>query len=217
MLIFWLRVVVLNFFLFFTSNNVLVTLERLLLLLLKCNPASFVFSDLWIWYLTEAFRSKFLDYIFWFSKKFYIIYYVSQIFSYWCTCFFHCIAPVFSTRSFSLLFSDSESLLLMAKLTFEFLVVSTSRPICSSKSEQPNKDSSSSAGGWLSPTFLTTFLFTLKFVKVYNFFSISSLILFMFLAWLFVRTSARFVMMFVSLFYCKFSRVFIKHALIVLP
>ena len=140
----------------------------------------------------------------------YIIYYVSQIFSYW-------TAPVFSTRSFSLLSSDSESLLLMAKLTIGLLVVSTSWPICSSKSEQPHKDSSSSARGWLSPTCLTAFLFTLKFVKVSNFFSISSLILFMLLAWLFVRTSARFPMMFVSLFYCKFSRIFIKHALIVLP
>ena len=124
----------------------------------------------------------------------YIIYYVSQIFSCWWTCFFHCTAPVFTTRSFSLLSSDSESLLLVAKLTFGLLVVSTSQPICSSKSEQPYKDSSSSAGGWLLPTCLTTFLFTLKFVKVSNFFSISSLILFMFLAWLFVRTSARFPM-----------------------
>ena len=36
---------------------------------LKSNPESFVFSDLWIRYLTEAFRSKFLHYIFWFSKN----------------------------------------------------------------------------------------------------------------------------------------------------
>ena len=44
------------------------------------------------------------------------------------------------------------------------MVVSTSRSNCSSKSEPPYKNSSSSAGGWLSLVSLTTFLFILKFV-----------------------------------------------------
>ena len=139
----------------------------------------------------------------------YIIYYVSQ--------FFSIGGPVFSTalkslaislmRSFSSLCPDSEPSLLIAKLICAFLVVSTSRPICLSKSELPSKVSSFSAGGWLSPACLNTFLFILEFVfTVSNFFPISSLILFMFLAWLFVK------ILDVGLFYCKLSMSFLKKA-----
>ena len=97
-LIFLPRVVVFKFLLFSNSNNVLVTL------LLKCNPTSSVFR-LWIWSMTVAFHSKFLDYIFWFSKNVFLIfepvfpYLLSWTihylfwyanFSYCWTCFFHC-------------------------------------------------------------------------------------------------------------------------------
>ena len=57
----------------------------------------------------------------------------------------------------------------------------------------------------LSPTCLTTFLFILEFVVTVSiFFPISSLILFMFLAWLFVK------ILDVGLFYCKLSMSFLK-------
>ena len=62
---FLLRGVVFKFLLFFNSSNALVTLE----IAPKRNCASFVFSDLWIWFLIEAFHSRFLYYIFWFLKN----------------------------------------------------------------------------------------------------------------------------------------------------
>ena len=156
---------------------------RLLLLLLKCNLASFVFSDIWIWFLTEAFRFKFLDYIFWFSNfwaRFFLLTELNITLFIMLAKFFPVGGPVFYTalkslaislmRSSSSLCSDSESSLLMAKLTFGLLVASTSRSIWSSKSKPSYKDSSSSAGGWLSPACQTNFSFVLKFVVQVSFF-----------------------------------------------
>ena len=212
-LIFLLRVIAYKFLLFFNSSNVLVTLE-IASTALKMRPCTFcVFRS-----LDLVFEwSKFLDYIFLFSKNVFLIIepvfpwllswtliFVSQFFSYWWTCFSIALKPLAISlmRSSSSLYSDWESSLLIAKLTFGFLVASNSQPICSFRSEPPHKDSSSSAGEWLSPVCLTTFLFILEFVvKVSNFFPISSLILFMFLAWLFVKISVKFFHD-VSLFYC---------------
>ena len=94
--------------------------------------------------------------------------------------FFSIGGPIFSTRlkllaislmwSSSSLSSGSDSSLLFAKLAW-LLLVSTSQSICSSKSEPPYKDSSSSVGGWLSPVSLTTFYlyWNLSHVSFYPF------------------------------------------------
>ena len=83
--------------------------------------------------------------------KHYINYYTSKFFPYWWTCFSTGLKllAISLIRSSSSLSSGSDSSL-FAKLTFGLLVVSKSWSICSSKSEPPYKDSSSSAGWWLS-------------------------------------------------------------------
>ena len=66
------------------------------------------------------------------------------------------------------------------------------------------------------PSTAVSFIICLRLLlKVSNFFPISSLILFMFVAWLFIRTSAKFPWT-LACFIVNFSRMYEKHALIVL-